>query len=735
MMKKRTPSYFYKILMLFLVTVLTTSVVLTVFSYRQFSESLTQKAWSDYQASLRKNAQTWNDLVSEIGQLNSAIVVDPQTENFFSMKQFDPVVDYSAYLKVKKLFNINPYMEAFCLYNPAAEYALYCGTDAIDLEGLWEQMLLYNEKIILESSRTDSEEKLLVFGYPVYVDSFDQPQGAVFLCLNAQKAAAHVLGSAQDAQFVMDLRHGVLLGGKDSLFGEKVIQWSSGSRESGNEIFVREKEKYLCSFYREESVIFFSYVDYETVMEPLETQRNIFLLFCLAVMALSALVQFAAVKKLYRPIASIKEVFENSEFADGSVRSEFDLIRQVYEGAVNQIQNLEEKNAAYLPRMKADILRGLFTGSLEPGQAQARLKEHGWEDSFSGMFLVSLQIDKNLEDTLMHSVVQAGIRQIFMQELEEEFCVETVPRGSEEVIGLINTKKEQEVTFDALVKGLERVRDRILLEYEISLTIGLDGVILDAADCPRVYERVRRLLKNRFALGENQVIYPARVMTLLPEPLTWPDKLMQEILAAFSKGDREAYRQKTEDFLDIISRYEYASTALIFARLMMELMAKMRQNGAGNVSLAGENKMEPASRKDAQQILSAAFDSYMSGRKEAEALKGNKHYKKIMAGQQYILEHFSDCTMSVDQIAEGLGYSTNYFARLFKSITGYYINDYIRQVRILNAQKLLQNTEMTVNEIAEATGFTTSNYFYAIFKKETGMTPTAYRSAAEEHRT
>ena len=88
MMKKRTPSYFYKILMLFLVTVLTTSVVLTVFSYRQFSESLTQKAWSDYQASLRKNAQTWNDLVSEIGQLNSAIVVDPQTENFFSMKEF-----------------------------------------------------------------------------------------------------------------------------------------------------------------------------------------------------------------------------------------------------------------------------------------------------------------------------------------------------------------------------------------------------------------------------------------------------------------------------------------------------------------------------------------------------------------------------------------------------------------------------------------------------------------------
>lgn len=145
-----------------------------------------------------------------------------------------------------------------------------------------------------------------------------------------------------------------------------------------------------------------------------------------------------------------------------------------------------------------------------------------------------------------------------------------------------------------------------------------------------------------------------------------------------------------------------------------------------------EMKTDPATKEEASGLLVKAFDSFLDCRREAEQVKGNKHYKKIMDGRQFILENYADCTLGVDMIAEKLGYSSNYFARLFRSITGYYVNDYIRQVRIMKAQELLQDTDKTINEIAEATGFTTSNYFYSIFKKETGMTPAAYRSSTEE---
>lgn len=111
---------FYKVLILFLITVLSTSCILTVFSTRQLSDSLKSKAWADYQSGLRKNAQTWTDPVSEIGQLHQAVTLEPQTENFFSMAEFDPVQDYNTYLRVKKMYNINPFVTAICLYNEIA---------------------------------------------------------------------------------------------------------------------------------------------------------------------------------------------------------------------------------------------------------------------------------------------------------------------------------------------------------------------------------------------------------------------------------------------------------------------------------------------------------------------------------------------------------------------------------------------------------------------------------------
>ena len=116
---------------------------------------------------------------------------------------------------------------------------------------------------------------------------------------------------------------------------------------------------------------------------------------------------------------------------------------------------------------------------------------------------------------------------------------------------------------------------------------------------------------------------------------------------------------------------------------------------------------------------------------QAEQLKGNRHYKKIMESQEFIMTNYSDCNLSVDMIADRLGYSSNYFARQFKSITGFYVNDYIRQIRIMKAQDFLNNSSMTVNEISKATGFTTPNYFYSIFKKESGMTPASFRERME----
>lgn len=138
--------------------------------------------------------------------------------------------------------------------------------------------------------------------------------------------------------------------------------------------------------------------------------------------------------------------------------------------------------------------------------------------------------------------------------------------------------------------------------------------------------------------------------------------------------------------------------------------------------------MNPGTIQEAKLLLYNAFDVMTDHKAKQEKLKENQHYKKIQESRDFIAVNYGNCSLGVEQLAERLGYSSNYFSRIFKNITGYYVNDYIRQVRVIKAQELLTDTSLTISEIAEMTGFTTDNYFYSIFKKETGMTPAAYRN-------
>lgn len=75
------------------------------------------------------------------------------------------------------------------------------------------------------------------------------------------------------------------------------------------------------------------------------------------------------------------------------------------------------------------------------------------------------------------------------------------------------------------------------------------------------------------------------------------------------------------------------------------------------------------------------------------------------------------------------------FYRDFKIQTGELPALYIRRVRLDTARRLLATTQLNITRIAELAGFSSSNYFAQIFRKEQGMTPLQYRNAHKNKKT
>jgi transcriptional regulator GlxA family with amidase domain len=101
----------------------------------------------------------------------------------------------------------------------------------------------------------------------------------------------------------------------------------------------------------------------------------------------------------------------------------------------------------------------------------------------------------------------------------------------------------------------------------------------------------------------------------------------------------------------------------------------------------------------------------------------------IPAAIAYIESHATQ-GISVDDVAQATQHvSRMTFYRDFKKEVGDSPAHYIRRIRLEAACRLLTTTQLDITHIAGLSGFSGSNYFAQIFKREIGMTPNQYRKS------
>ena len=94
--------------------------------------------------------------------------------------------------------------------------------------------------------------------------------------------------------------------------------------------------------------------------------------------------------------------------------------------------------------------------------------------------------------------------------------------------------------------------------------------------------------------------------------------------------------------------------------------------------------------------------------------------------QNYVRQHYIDGFTSA-QIQEACGLSYKYAGTLFKEVTGQTIKEYQCTLRLRKAEQLLKETNNSITEIAQLTGFSDVFYFSKIFHRKKGCPPGEYR--------
>lgn len=138
--------------------------------------------------------------------------------------------------------------------------------------------------------------------------------------------------------------------------------------------------------------------------------------------------------------------------------------------------------------------------------------------------------------------------------------------------------------------------------------------------------------------------------------------------------------------------------------------------------------------RDNQELLDVIHEVFRTLIDVQKKRQKSKKEGSIEQAKLYIEQHFEDPMIGLYSIAEALGISNTYLSTSFKKRYGLGIVQYINQLRIEKAKKMIVSTDYSIKEIAFRVGFTSDMTFIRVFKQFENMTPGKYKKDGFENK-
>lgn len=129
---------------------------------------------------------------------------------------------------------------------------------------------------------------------------------------------------------------------------------------------------------------------------------------------------------------------------------------------------------------------------------------------------------------------------------------------------------------------------------------------------------------------------------------------------------------------------------------------------------------------EGEQLIEAAYQRFIyhtSFVKQQHSIDYTNHIVQVT--KEYLENHYAE-DISLEDVAEQVNISPQYFSKLIKKTTGFNFIDWLSMLRVKKAKELLTNSNLTVKEVCFMVGYKDPNYFSRIFKKRIGITPSEY---------
>lgn len=368
-----------------------------------------------------------------------------------------------------------------------------------------------------------------------------------------------------------------------------------------------------------------------------------------------------------------------------------------------------DKNPAMLRKMLLSI--GIPASGTQRYAAMSIVGDHMWEARKWRQ-----QIQKICEDE------GGGKRHIV-------WCC--MPQNANELCAVYT--EEDRWQFDHLEEEVFRVSEILKQLFQLSLTFGIGTPVTTPSSVSNSMREARIAADYRMLYGSGQVIAYSSVAARTCVIPQFPENLFKTVLSAFERRAIVEFEQQLNLlFLDFGAQsVEYAR--VLIHHLLIELYRRMSNEVRMECGLIEVlNAVAACSYLEEINCVVRQF-GIRTIEYSADTQNQERRREQMNAVLRLIEEGLSDADLNINAIADKMSLSTNSVRALFKDFGYPSPKDYIQQLRMEKACRLLEETSLTAKEIGKLVGFSDSRYFYVVFKKCTGKTAYAYRAEKQRN--
>ncbi|HEX9063392.1 MAG TPA: AraC family transcriptional regulator [Clostridia bacterium] len=508
----------------------------------------------------------------------------------------------------------------------------------------------------------------------------------------------------------------------------------SSNLQEGHLITQINNNRYLVTYLKTDfnDWIYVGAFSLDNLTNSITSMRMLIIYISIILLVLGIFLSYFISRKLYNPVKKLVLDIKSRKGIDiiGN-ENEVTLLSKAFDSLIkqeDQLFNTIEKNKRHL---RENHLIGLLKGKSLGSDEDNEILPHQY------FICIIISIDRFNEFVSNFSSDHQYYLKTVILSISEEVIGQSFPCSGlvmekDRIVLIVNSdSSDYSDILSVLKQSLSIVQKEVSKVIDSSITISISNIYDKLSEIKTSYADAQNLLKLRFIIGHESIIcdednYKGECRYY------YPFTLEKQILNNVDAGSKEALLNSLSDFLKEIKenkKLTYDNVMLILNQLLGSTIKYLLDLNISVSEVFGNDfniysrLTENETLDDVSLWLGIIYLQIIEFC-EKPRIDSKTHIANIM---DYIHKNYKR-DIDINMLAEHVGLSYSHVRKIFNDETGENILNYINNLRIEEAQRLLRQTSMNINEIALSLGYNNNQSFNRFFKKYVGITPGEYRN-------